>query len=235
MENYRVQEEENSIDLLEIFEILRQNLWIIVMSTVTAAVIGFVTVYFFATPMYEARASMIVNSRQDGANTTITTDQINSASKLVATYRVIIRSSKVLQPVIDQLGLEYTPEQLAKMVTVSAINDTPIMNISVTSTNPQESYRICSAIMNVAPDIVKETVDAGSAKMVSETKLTDGPVSPHIGRDTAIMGIFGAILSMAIIIVIHLFDNKINNEADVAKYLDMTVLGVIPLYEKEKK
>ncbi len=235
MEDYMGQEEEKSIDLLEIFEILRQNLWIIIMSTVTAAVIGFVTVYFFATPMYEAHASMIVNSRQDNSGTNITTDQMNSASKLVETYSVIIRSNKVLQPVIDKLGLEYSPEQLAKMVTVSAINNTSVMQISVTTANPQKSYKICSTIIDIAPDIVKETVDAGSANIVDSTVLRKSPVSPNIGRDTVIMGLLGAIISIAILVVIHLFDNKINSEADVAKYLNMTVLGVIPLYEKEKK
>ncbi len=233
MDNNKIQEED-SIDLLEIFEVLRQHVWIIAVSTVAAALIGFIAVRFFATPKYQASSSMIVNARQENVGS-ITSDQLNSASRLVGTYGVIIRSDAVLQKVIDDLGLDYTCKELAEMVSVAAINDTQVMGITVTSTDPREAYRICAKIAEVAPDIVKEKVDAGSASLVDGAKLEEDPVSPHVTRDVVIMALLGAVLSIGVIIVVHLFDNKINTESDVAKYLNMTVLGVIPFYDKEKK
>ena len=47
---------------------------------------------------------MIVNTRQD-VNANVTSDQINSATKLVSTYSIIIKSDTVLQQVINDLGL----------------------------------------------------------------------------------------------------------------------------------
>ena len=48
---------------------------------------------------------MIVNTRQD-TTSNVTSDQINSATKLVSTYSIIIKSDTVLQQVIDNLGSE---------------------------------------------------------------------------------------------------------------------------------
>ena len=59
---------------------------------------------FLITPQYESSALMIVNTRQD-TTSTVTSDQINSATKLVSTYSIIIKSDTVLQQVIDDLGL----------------------------------------------------------------------------------------------------------------------------------
>lgn len=233
MDNKQIQEED-SIDLLEIFDVLRRHVWIIVLCTVASALVGFIAVTFFATPKYQASSSMIVNSRQENTGN-LTSDQLNSASRLVATYSVIIRSNKVLQVVIDDLGLDYTADELKEMVSVSAVNDTQVMAITVTSTDPREAYRICTKISQIAPDLVKKTVDAGSANVVDSPKLQEDPVSPHVRRDIVIMALLGAILSIGVIIVVHLFDNKINNESDVAKYLNLSVLGVIPFYDLEKK
>lgn len=52
---------------------------------------------------------MIVNTRQD-TTSNVTSDQINSATKLVSTYSIIIKSDTVLQQVIDNLGLSLTYE-----------------------------------------------------------------------------------------------------------------------------
>lgn len=234
MDSNKMQQEEDSIDLLELLEVLRRHLWIILLCTIAAAVIGFVVVSVFATPQYKSSSMLLVISQQNESGN-VTNDMLNSAAKLVETYSVVIRSRTILVPVIEKLDLDYTYSQLAKMVSVSSVNSTSILQITVKSPNKEESLRICECITEIAPDIVKNIVNAGSVNTVENASADDSPVSPHVRRDTLIMAMLGAILSIAVIVVIHLLDNKINTETDVAKYLDLTVLGVIPYYEKEKK
>ena len=45
----------------------------------------------------------------------------------------------------------------------------------------------------------------------------------------------GLALCLGVIFLQVLLDNKLNNEEDVAKYLDLTVVGVIPEYERGQK
>ena len=132
-----------TIDLLEVLNAVRQHLLAVILTTVILAGVGFGVSKFLITPQYEASALMIVNTRQD-TTSNVTSDQINSATKLVSTYSIIIKSDTVLQQVIDNLGLSLTYEKLAERVTVSAVDDTQVMKITVKSDNPSGRARSVS-------------------------------------------------------------------------------------------
>ena len=97
-------EEYDTIDLLEVLNAVRQHIAVLILCTLATAIAGFAITHFLITPQYESSALMIVNTRQD-TTSTVTSDQINSATKLVSTYSIIIKSDTVLQQVIDDLGL----------------------------------------------------------------------------------------------------------------------------------
>ena len=184
-------EENEVIDLVEILYAIRQHLLEVILATVVAAIIGFAASKFLMTPQYSSSAMMIVNTRQD-VTSNVTSDQINSATKLVATYSIIIKSDTVLQ-------------------------------------------QVCDEILAVSPDIIKEAVEAGSVKVISKASLNLNPISPNIKKNTALGAMVGLALALGIIVLQVLLDNKINTEEDVTKYLDMTVLGVIPQYDQGGK
>ena len=217
-------EENEVIDLTEILSAVRQHLLKLIFVTLAAALVGFTASKFLMTPKYDSSALMIVNTRQD-VNANVTSDQINSATKLVSTYSIIIKSDTVLQQVIDNLGLNLTYAQLNKRVTVAAVDDTQVMKITVQSDSPEWARQVCEQIITVAPDVIKEV------ERVLERKLA----SPNIKKNTMLAAAVGFVLVIGIIVLQVLLDNKINTEEDVTKYLDMTVLGVIPQYDQGGK
>ena len=194
-------EENEVIDLTEILSAVRQHLLELIFVTLAAALVGFTASKFLMTPKYDSSALMIVNTRQD-VNANVTSDQINSATQLVSTYSIIIKSDTVLQRVIDNLGL---------------------------------NRQVCEQIITVVPDVIKEAVEAGSVKVISNASLATEPVSPNIMENTMLAAAVGFVLVIGIIVLQVLLDNKINTEEDVTKYLDMTVLGVIPQYDQGGK
>lgn len=227
-------EENEVIDLTEILSAVRQHLLELIFVTLVAALVGFTASKFLMNPKYDSSALMIVNTRQD-VNANVTSDQINSATKLVSTYSIIIKSDTVLQQVIDNLGLNLTYAQLNKRVTVAAVDDTQVMRITVQSDSPEWARQVCEQIITVAPDVIKEAVEAGSVKVISNASLATEPVSPNIKKNTMLAAAVGFVLVIGIIVLQVLLDNKINTEEDVTKYLDMTVLGVIPQYDQGGK
>lgn len=227
-------EENEVIDLTEILSAVRQHLLELIFVTLAAALVGFTASKFLMNPKYDSSALMIVNTRQD-VNANVTSDQINSATKLVSTYSIIIKSDTVLQQVIDNLGLNLTYAKLNKRVTVAAVDDTQVMKITVQSDSPEWARQVCEQIITVAPDVIKEAVEAGSVKVISNPSLATEPVSPNIMKNTMLAAAVGFVLVISIIVLQVLLDNKINTEEDVTKYLDMTVLGVIPQYDQGGK
>lgn len=226
--------EYETIDLLEVLNAVRQHLLAVILSTLVLAGIGFGVSKFLLTPKYEASALMIVNTRQD-TTASVTSDQINSATKLVSTYSIIIKSDTVLQQVITNLGLSLDYQKLADRVTVSAVDDTQVMKVTVTSDNPEWARQVCDQITVVSPDVILEAVEAGSVKVISNASVNPEPVSPNVSRNTALGAVAGLVISIGIIFLMVLLDNKINTEEDVSKYLELTVVGVIPEYEGGKK
>lgn len=227
-------EENEVIDLVEILYAIRQHLLEVILATMVAAIIGFAASKFLMTPQYSSSAMMIVNTRQD-VTSNVTSDQINSATKLVATYSIIIKSDTVLQQVIENLGLGMTYSELNSRVSVQAVDDTQVMKITVNSTSPEWAQTVCDEILAVSPDIIKEAVEAGSVKVISKASLNPNPVSPNVKKNTALGAMVGLVLALGVIVLQVILDNKINTEEDVTKYLDMTVLGVIPQYEEGGK
>ena len=210
-------EEYETIDLLEVLNAVRQHLLAVILTTLILACAGFGVSKFLMTPKYQASALMIVNTRQD-TTSNVTSDQINSAAKLVSTYSIIIKSDTV-----------------AERVTVSAVDDTQVMKVTVLSDNPEWARQVCEQITVVSPDVILESVEAGSVKVISSASINPDPVSPNTMRNTAMGGVAGLVISLGIIFLTVLLDNKINTEEDVTKYLDLTVVGVIPEYEGGKK
>lgn len=225
-----VDDDYDTIDLLEVLEVVRQHILVILLVTVVAAAAGFGVSKFVLIPQYEASALMIVNTRQD-VTANVTSDQINSATKLVSTYSIIIKSDTVLQQVINNLGLSLTYGQLKERVTVSAVDDTQVMQITVRSDNPEWARQVCEQITAISPDVILESVEAGSVKLISQPSVAPDPVSPNVLKNTAIAAILGLVASIGIVVLRELLDNKIKTEDDVRKYLDLPVVGVIPDYE----
>ena len=106
---------EYSIDMMELFALIKRHLVWIIAAGVVGGLLTFGVCSFLVQPVYKASAKMIVNVRQD-QSTTVTNDQITSSQKLADTYAIIIRSRTVLVPVIEKLDLSMSFEKLQKMV-----------------------------------------------------------------------------------------------------------------------
>ena len=130
----RSMEDEETIDLMELARLLWAHIVQIVAAAVAAALICLLVCMFALTPKYQASINMIVNTRQDNSST-FTSDNFNSAKNLISTYAVIIKGNTVLNEVIDTLDLDMTYGELYKMVEVTSVASTQIMQFTlVTST-----------------------------------------------------------------------------------------------------
>lgn len=219
-----------TMGLQQLAKLLWANAKYIVLATVIMGVLGFVGSKFLITPIYEATAKMIVNTR-DEQNKGGTNDQINSAKNLVGTYAIIIRSRDVLNQVSAQLNLTESYEQLMSYISVHAVDDTQVMQISVQHENRATALAIAAKILEITPDMSKEAVEVGSIKTVEQAYSPTEPVSPSNVKNAIFLAMFGFIVSCSVITSIYLLDNTYKTDLDIQNDLDLPVLGVIPTVE----
>ena len=236
MDNIQTQlDDEIEIDLWELFQILLKNwLWIL-LSTLGCAILGLLITMFLITPKYRAEATMIVNTRQD-QTATVTNDQITSAQKLVDTYSIIIRSRRVIDPIMEKLNIEADYENFVKNIIVESVNDTQVMSIQVENKDPEIALQVVQEIVDRAPGAIISTVEAGSVNVVSEPYVnSEVPVSPSKLKNTAIAAFIGLFISSGAFLLIAFLDNTFKSEEDIQKQLGLVTIGIIPTTESCKK
>ena len=155
--------------------------------------------------------------------------------KLVDTCAIIVRSRTVLQPIIDALGLDDTCNSLAAKISVASVNDTPVMQVTVRYGDPEMAKAITAKILEVAPALIVESIEAGSVKTVEDVVGSSEPVSSGAVKTVVLYSVVGFALSYGLFIVLSLMDNTFHTEQDVAQMLNLPVLGVIPSVESCEK
>lgn len=221
---------EIEIDLLQLISVLWKKAKYILLVAVIFGILGAVWSTMFVTPIYEASAKMIVNNRKDDTQY-ITNDQLNSAKNLVDTYAIIIRSRDVLNQVIEELDLTESYSQLQRCISTNPVKNTAVMKITVRHTNPATAAAVTAKILQVAPGIIVEKVEAGSVKTIEGAYVNPNPVSPSVVKNTILMGAIGFLLACAVVAIIFLVGNTYNSDMDIQNDLNVVVLGVIPSVE----
>ena len=117
------------IDVLELFHVLLNKFWIILLAGIIAGLAFIGGTILFITPQYESTTKMYVLSKQD--NNTLTQQDMQTSLSLTKDYAEMIQSRTVTEAVIAQLGLDMTHEQLVKKISVSNTTDTSIITFSV--------------------------------------------------------------------------------------------------------
>lgn len=223
----------DTFDLFDLLQDVKRSIILIVCATILSGFFGFCISKFVIEPEYESVVTMIVNTKQDSSSA-ITNDNIQSAQKLVSTYSFIIKSNTVLNQVISNLKLDVDYSELKKNVYVDAVNDTQIIRVAVRNPDRKLAEKIVVQISKVAPDIIVDNVEAGSCKVISQVETSNSPVTPNVLKDTLIGAAVGFVVAIfGIVLYTFVKEKKIVDEADIQRYLDMPVLGVIPEVEGE--
>ena len=157
--------EETTIDLLEVLKTLWRKAWLILICGVLAAAAAFCITRFAIKPTYRTQVTMYVNNRVEEGKSLSQSD-LNAAAKLVDTYSAIIRSDTVMGVVATRTGSNLELDQIKKKVSAQAINNTEVFNVYVVDTEPVRAADIANTIADVFPDIIAEIVAGRSAKII---------------------------------------------------------------------
>ena len=220
-----------TIDVMHILKALWQRVWLIVLAGIIAAGVGFSIASFAITPTYSASVKLYVNNNSisvGGAQVSISSSQIVAAQNLVKTYTEILNSRTTLERVIDKTGVPYSAGQLAGMIKAGPSNDTEIMKVTVTTTDPYEAAQIANCIAEVLPIRVSEIIDGASMEVVDSAVPNLSKVAPSITKYTAVGMILGVLFMVAVLSILAILDDTIHDEDYILQNYDIPVLAKVP-------
>ncbi len=219
-----------SVDILHIVKALWHRAWIIVLSGILAAAIGFSMASFVIAPKYSSSILLYVNTNtlSVGDSFSITPSQLSAAQSLVKTYIVMLQNRTTLEKVIDRAEVSYTYEELSKMITANSVNDTEVMQVTVTSNNPYEAAKIVNAIAEVLPERIDEIIDGSTMAVVDSGAVNLRRVSPNIVIYTLLGLVLGVLLSASVLAILAMMDDAIRDEEYILKNYNYPILAKIP-------
>lgn len=219
-------DDEIEIDLGEIFHLLLNKIWVIILCFIVGGVIGFAGTKILVTPQYSASSMIYILTK----TTSVTSlADIQMGSQLTSDFGILAKSRPVIEEVNKNLKLDYSYEQLASMVQATNQSDTRILRFTVTDTDPVEAKKIA----NVTAERVAYVMSSDKPKIVEEAVVPKSPSSPNTKKNASVVALVFAFAAAAIIVLRYLLNDTIQNEDDVKKYLELHMLAAIPT-EKRK-
>ncbi len=227
------QSNDMSLNITQLFKELGRYIVRIVAVALICGIAGFAYAHFLVTPVYEARAQMVVNTREQvGEN--VTTDQVTSANKLIETYAQVIYSRDFLTEVIDNLDLDIKYDDLKSRLAVASVDETQIMQIVVRDTNAKTAKKIVEEITRIAPEIMRDKVKIGSLGLVDKASTTGQPVAPNKRNTAIICAIFGAVIVVLYVVLKMMFNSTYRTDIELQNDTGLAIIGVIPNIESVK-
>ena len=158
----------------------------------------------------------------------ISSSEISAAQSLVKTYIVMLQNRTTLTEVIEKADVPYSYGQLSGMIEASAVNETEVLKVKVTTADPYESAKIANCIAEVLPQRISEIIEGSSMEVVDSAVANTSKVSPSITNYTAVGFILGALVAIIILVIVDLMDDTIHDEDYIINTYGYPILAKIP-------
>lgn len=220
-----------TIDLLHILKTLWRRVWAIALAGIIAAAAGFCIGSFAIAPKYSSSIMLYVNNSSlslGNTNFSISSSEITAAQSLVKTYIVMLKNRTTLTEVIDETGVSYDYDELYDMIEATAVNETEVLRVTVTSEDPYEAAKIVNCIAEVLPERISEIIEGSSMAVVDMGVVDTQKVSPSITKYTAVGLMLGVLVAVLVIAVFAMMDDTIHDDEYVINTYNYPILAKVP-------
>ena len=228
------------LDLKQLFKIFWNKRLHIIAIVLLFLIIGTIYSFAFVKPKYKAyttlvlaQADVMVPEGEDAKG--ITQSELTLNQKLVPTYSELVKTKNVLREVIRELRLNVDEDELRKNVTVKLVEDTELIQITVTNKNALDAKNIANKIAEIFSDRVSEIYKINNITIVDEAEEATEPYNINHIKDLAIFMVIGLVVAIIYVLLTNLLDSTVKSAEDIEKELEVSVLASIPTIKDETK
>lgn len=220
------------IDLKKLFFYLLKRCWLIIL----CAAIGFAGMYWYTAyyqkDTYTAAATVyVLNGNPNVVNYQYTNlSDLNSAVALLDTYKVVIKSAKVMSVVTERLIADYpgiTPGFISATLSMGSVSETGVFRILSTTSSAKLSADICNAVVDVAPAEIIRVVNAGNIEVIDYAVAPSYPDERSPMKRGIIGVLAGGVLAAALLLLMFLLNRKVTDSEDLTDKYTPPVLAEI--------
>ncbi|WP_314687223.1 polysaccharide biosynthesis tyrosine autokinase [uncultured Bifidobacterium sp.] len=222
------------------------DLWHILRKHLTTVILVFVAVFaavavvtFVMPPKYTATAELFATYTSSSDSQDTSSDMNSGASYLstqIKTYPSLVKTESILKPVIKDLGLDMTVDDLADAVTATNPTNTFMVDISVENGDAGQSAAIANSVAeNLAKQISSSLYSSSTSgsspielSVVQKAQTPTSPSSPKIPLYLAVGFVLALILAVAAALLKDVLNTKVDGSEDAKELTDTSSLGSVP-------
>ena len=229
---------EEVVSLQEIALVLKKRVLLIFSMMILGVVALAGVTFFLITPKYETDTQLVVQSNQETLTNANLQSDLTGNVMMVNTYKDLIKSDVVLDQVSLQLakenGIQYTSNELNKMISVTQSQNSQMFSIRVVSINAKEAMEIANKTAMIFKEKAVEILKVDKVSIISPAKLQTTPVSPNKKLNLLIGAVIGLILGVMIVFLLEFLDKTVKDTKFIENELELPILGEISVLSNKE-
>ena len=218
--------EEMEIDLLELFGHFMDKIWWIILGFLAGALIAGLITHFVITPKYTATAKMYMVSSSSQSVVDLT--DLNIGQSISGDYVELLKTRPIVEGVIQEQDLDYSYNQLVNMLSLSVVNNTRIIKIDATSTDPKEAMNIANAIAEKGVSELPKLMETPAPHIAEYAIVPVNKSSPSLTKNTMIGALLGLLIMLGLFTIQFLMDDTFKTAEEIEREFGVMPLTVIP-------
>ncbi len=222
------------MEFREVVRAVRIHWWFPVAGLLIGSLVA-LTLSLFATPIYSSQVTLFVSTTQTSSAYDILSGSQFSQQR-GASYERLLTGEELAERVVDRLGLNSDPADLAAQITASADPQTVLIDVTAADSSPEEAQRIAEAVGAEFSDMVIELETPAGADaspvnvtVVKSADLPTAPSSPQPLRDLALGALGGLVVGIGAAVLRRSFDRSVKEPDEAASLAGAPVVGTILL------
>jgi capsular polysaccharide biosynthesis protein len=223
------------VDLKDILIILKKGLPILIFIPLLCMIItGYVNLNYLP-PVYQASTTLMVsNIYTFDDKQYMRYEDLLVANQLAKTYSQIAKSRSVCEQVIAKNGLEMSPESFSAKISVQALNNTQLISLNITDSDPVLAARLANETAMVFMEKVTRIMQFNNVKIIDFATIPSKPIGPNTRQNVLSAGILGLLLAVVLVFVRQFLKQTFENTEEAEQLLEIPVLAGIPVIKNSK-
>jgi capsular exopolysaccharide synthesis family protein len=219
------------MELRDYLRILRKR-WVVIVLLALLGLGAGAAASLLSEPTYRASSLVYVAVRYSGEVSELA-EGGNFAQTQVKSYAQTVSQPIVLDPVLEELGLDETAMELAETVSANAPLDTSNIEISVERNSPEEAAAVANAVTASFQQVVAEITQPAqgpspiSVSVLRPATVPEEPASPNTRLNLALGLLVGLVLGVGLAVLREVLDTRIRSLRDVEAITDAPIIGGI--------
>lgn len=216
--------------LLELFQLLRKHLRLVVALPVGCALIMAVVSFALMGNTYTAQTSMYIlaNSNAESQSTNYT--DLTASQLLANDVATLLQSDRVEADAASSLGLTDLSDY---KVSVTSETTTRVISLVVTGPDPQGVADVANEMASQVSVVAQDVQMADSINVIDEAVAPTSPSGPNRMLYIAVAFLAGLFLAIAIVMLMDMLNTRIRSAEDAEELLGVPVVGRIPAMKKK--